>query len=161
MQPDANKSFMTIANDVASKSNCVRRSVGAVIVRQGQVIAAGWNGVSEHYTDCKKAGCPRCTNGGNTGSGYETCICIHAEQSAIAKAASMGVSTKDSVMYVTLRPCLQCLAIALASGIREIFFVGDDWSYSEEIEQVYGVLSNQFDAFRRLAELQGSKIAGD
>src|SRR5579864_4346235 len=98
VQPDAHKTFMAMASDAARRSNCVRRAVGAIIVRQGQVIAAGWNGVSVRHGDCRAAGCPRCINGGDTGSGYETYICIHAEQSAIADAARRGVVTDDSIM---------------------------------------------------------------
>ena len=150
---------MGMANDVARRSNCVRRAVGALIVRQAQVVAAGWNGVSERHRDCREAGCPRCINGGDTGSGYETCICIHAEQSEIADAARRGVSTRDSILYVNLRPCLQCLAIAMASGVREIFYTGEDWNYSDEIEKVYHMLCDQFDSFSRITELQGSEVA--
>ncbi len=157
VQPRDDKAFMAKANDVALKSNCIRRAVGAVIVRQGVVIAVGWNGVSESHEDCRDAGCPRCINGGETGSGYETCICIHAEQSAIADAARRGACTQDSTMYVNLRPCLQCLAIAIASGVREVFYAGEDWYYSEEIEKVYRTLSQQFDCFSRVAEQQGAE----
>lgn len=160
MQPSDHMAFMAIANNVASRSNCVRRAVGALIVRQGQVVATGWNGVSESHKDCREAGCPRCINGGDTGSGYETCICIHAEQRAIADAARRGVSTKDSILYVNLRPCLQCLAIARASGVREIFYAGENWTYSDEIEKVYRTLSAQLDSFVRIADLQGSELAG-
>lgn len=151
---------MSLANSAAARSNCIRRAVGAVIVRQGQVIAEGWNGVSEGHTDCREAGCPRCINGGDTGSGYETCICIHAEQYAIGDAARRGVSTEDSSLYVNLRPCLQCLLISKASGIREVYYTGKDWSYSPELEEIYRTLSEQFDSFSRIAELQGSEVAG-
>ena len=161
VQAGDHKTFMAMANDVARKSNCARRAVGALIVKQGQVVAVGWNGVSKAQVDCRDAGCPRCINGGDTGSGYETCICIHAEQGAIADAARRGASTSDSIMYVNLRPCLQCLAIALASGVREIFYTGKQWTYSEEIEKVYRTLSDQFDCFSRIAELQGSELAGE
>jgi dCMP deaminase len=160
MQSDDHKAFIAMANDVARRSNCVRRAVGAIIVGQGQVVAAGWNGVPTSHGDCRAAGCPRCINGGDTGSGYETCICIHAEQSAIADAARRGVSTKDSTMYVNLRPCLQCLAIAVASGVRQIFYAGKDWNYPTEIEEIYRKLSNQFNSFRRIGELQKSELAG-
>jgi len=85
------------------------------------------------------------------------CICIHAEQRAIGDAARRGVSTKDSILYVNLRPCLQCLAIAKASGVREVFYCGQDWNYSDEIERIYRTLSDQFDSFSRIAELQGSE----
>src|SRR6202035_5046720 len=91
------QAFMAMANDVAHRSNCVRRDVGAIIVRNGEIIATGWNGVSESHRDCREAGCPRCISGGDTGTGYEECICIHAEQRAIADAARRGVSTANTV----------------------------------------------------------------
>lgn len=149
-----------MADNLAGRSNCIRRSVGAVIVRQGQVISVGWNGLPERDGDCREAGCPRCINGGDTGSGYETCICIHAEQHAIADAARRGLTTEGCTMYVTLRPCLQCLAIARASGILRILFHGEDWKYPEEIEAVYEKLANQFDTFGRIDEEWGSEAAG-
>ena len=166
MEPGGHEIFMGMANSIARKSNCVRRAVGAIIARQGQVVSAGWNGVSEKYEDCREAGCPRCTNGGDTGSGYETCICIHAEQSAVADAARRGVSTIDSILYVNLRPCLQCLAIARACGVRDVYYT-EDWRYSEEIEKVYQTLSAQFHSFSRLTELHqpesgiSSAVQGD
>jgi dCMP deaminase len=159
METGRHDTFMAIAQDVARRSNCVRRAVGALIVRQGQVLATGWNGVPETHKDCRVAGCPRCINGGDTGSGYETCICIHAEQSAIADAARRGVSTIDSILYVNLRPCLQCLVLAKAAGVREIFY-GEDWRYPDEIEKVYRTLSDQFDSFSRVTERRGSELAG-
>jgi dCMP deaminase len=154
MKPDDHAVFMSRANEIARISNCIRRNVGAVIVRRGDIIAEGWNGVSEGHKDCREAGCPRCINGGITGSGYETCVCIHAEQRAIADAARRGVSIDNSVLYVNLRPCLQCLAIAQASGIRRIFYSGEDWQYPDEIEKVYSGLSGQFDSFIRVSDIE-------
>jgi dCMP deaminase len=158
MQGCDHNAFMTMANNLALKSNCVRRSVGAVIVRRGRVVAEGWNGVSESHTDCRAAGCPRCISGGDTGSGYETCICIHAEQHAIADAARQGIATEDSALYVNLRPCLQCLVIAKASGVREIFYSGEEWTYSDEIEQIYRAICDQFDSFTRVDYQEGSQL---
>jgi dCMP deaminase len=149
MTPDDAR-LMEMANDAARKSNCIRRGVGTVIVRNGEVLATGWNGVSEVYRDCAEAGCPRCINGGVTGSGYEQCICIHAEQRAIADAAARGVSTRDSVLYVNLRPCLQCLAIARAAGVRGIVF-DEDWTYPEGFERTYRALADEFDFFGPVA----------
>ena len=151
MEPEGYTAFMTTANSIARRSNCVRRAVGAVLVLRGQIISEGWNGISESLGNCREAGCPRCVNGGDTGSGYETCICIHAEQRAIADAAKRGVRTKDSILYVNLRPCLQCLAIARASGVREVLYWGEVWNYSPEIEKAYRRLSDQFDSFTRIA----------
>lgn len=160
MQSEDHKAFMAKANTVARNSNCIRRAVGAVIVRNGQVIAGGWNGVPKGHRDCGEAGCPRCIGGGDTGSGYETCICIHAEQGAIADAARQGIRTTGSTMYVNLRPCLQCLVIAKASGVRGIFYAGEEWNYSDEIEKVYRTLCDQFDSFTRVVELQDLGVAG-
>lgn len=160
MKSGDHNAFMTIANNVAGKSNCIRRDVGAILVREGQVLASGWNGVSGEHRDCRAAGCPRCINGGETGSGYEECICIHAEQHAIAEAARQGVSTRDSTLYVTLRPCLQCMAIAKACGVREILY-SEDWTVPAKIERAYHTLSDQFDAFGRIDELKGSDPAED
>lgn len=141
--------FMAMAEEVARRSNCIRRAVGAIIVANGKVVSKGWNGVSEDRADCREAGCSRCINGGDTGSGYDTCICIHAEQHAIAEAAKRGVNTEGCTMYINLRPCLQCLAIARAAGVRGIFFAGEDWTYPAEIETVYARLARQFDCFER------------
>lgn len=154
------RSFLALAENVAERSNCIRRSVGSVIVKQGQVISVGWNGLPQSGGDCREAGCPRCINGGDTGSGYETCICIHAEQHAIADAARRGIATEGCTMYVTLRPCLQCLAIARASGILQVFFHGEDWRYPKEVEGVYARLASQFDAFGRVGDERGVEAAG-
>jgi dCMP deaminase len=157
MNSTDHEKLMAMANEVARKSNCARRSVGAVIVRHGQTISTGWNGVSEAHRNCREAGCPRCIAGGDTGSGYETCICIHAEQRAIASAARRGINTDDSVMYVNLRPCLQCLAIAKAAGVRQIYF-GETWTYPDEVEGVYRTLSAEFDSFSQIVEKQLPEI---
>jgi dCMP deaminase len=152
--------FMNFAEEIARRSNCVRRSVGAVIVRHGQVVSKGWNGLPGRAGNCGDAGCPRCINGGDTGSGYENCICIHAEQHAIADAARRGVNTEDSTMYVNLRPCMQCLAIARAAGVRRIFFDGEEWKYPEETEAVYATLASEFEAFGRVDVEAGSELPG-
>jgi len=131
------------AREAARRTNCVRRAVGAVLVRDGEVIARGANGVPSNYSNCREAGCPRCINGGVTGSGYDTCICIHAEQSAIADAASRGIRTAGSWMYVTLRPCLQCLAISKAAGVQGIRYE-EYCSFADEIERAYPALASQF-----------------
>lgn len=156
MKSGNNWEFITMANNAARRSNCIRRDVGAVIVREGEILATGWNGVSENHKDCGEAGCPRCINGGDTGSGYEECICIHAEQRAIADAAKRGITTRDSILYVNLRPCLQCLAISMAAGVREVYF-SEDWTVPESIEKVYRALSDQFDIFCHLVDLKDSQ----
>ena len=160
MMSASHEHFMSLANRVASESNCIRRSVGAVIVVDGLVITEGWNGVPGDYKDCREAGCPRCIQGGETGRGYDTCICIHAEQRAVSDAAKRGVSVKDSILYVNLRPCIQCLVIAKSSGVREVYYSGKDWNYSAEIEAAYRRLADQFDSFSRVP-LLGQTVGAD
>jgi len=141
--------FMLLASEAAQRSNCIRRSVGAVVVRDGNVLVKGWNGVS-HEKDCGEAGCPRCIQGGDTGSGYENCICVHAEQRAIAEAASRGIVIEGATLFVNLRPCLQCLAISKAAGISGVVFSGEDWNYPPDLEKIYQKLARQFAFFLRM-----------
>lgn len=147
--PSDHNLFMQAAREAATRSNCIRRGVGAVIVRNGEVLSSGWNGVSDSYSSCREAGCPRCIEGGTTGTGYEQCICLHAEQMAIGDAAARGVCTRNSTLYVNLRPCLQCLGILKAAGVRSIFF-DEDWNYSGQFEPIYQEQAAEFDFFGRL-----------
>ena len=75
--------------------------------------------------------------------------CIHAEQRAIADAARSGISTDHTSMYVNLRPCMQCLAIAKAAGVCEVFY-GANWTNPDDVEAVYRTLSAEFDVFNRI-----------
>jgi dCMP deaminase len=147
--------WISLAELTAKRSNCVRRSVGAVLIKDGEVLAKGWNGVSDDYASCRVAGCPRCIGGGDTGSGYENCICIHAEQCAIAEAARNGIAVNDAAIYVNLRPCLQCLAICRAAGVQEVYYSGEEWEYPAEVEKIYHVLSDQFAIFSRVESSAG------
>jgi len=79
--------------------------------------------------------------------GYERCICTHAEQAAIGDAARKGVSTAGSLIYITLRPCMNCVKLALSSGIKGVIF-DENWTYNKgELEQSYGLLAQQFAQF--------------
>jgi dCMP deaminase len=141
--------YMALASDVAQNSNCIRRAVGAIIVRDEEILAAGCNGVSETYDDCRAEGCPRCINAGIASAEHHECICRHAEQSAIADAAARGVNTRGSHIYVTRRPCFQCLAISRAAGVSGIFFA-EPWTYPEELERKYMARAAEFDIFERV-----------
>lgn len=146
--------FLDLAREVSRKSNCSSRQVGAVIVRDSAVLTEGFNGVSSRFEDCRTAGCKRCTVGGLTGLGYENCICIHAEQKAIATAAANGIPVSGASLYITLRPCLQCLLLGYAAGIKEIWY-SEDWAYPDEREESYQVLAARFDSFARQPSMAG------
>jgi len=126
--------------------DCARRSVGAVLVKNGGIIASACNGVAPKFRNCLVAGCPRCKLGGEVGTGYDSCICLHAEQLALAKAAFHGRIVRGATLYVNLRPCLSCLNLALAAGVRRIVY-GEHWSYDPELELQYKRLSRRFSTF--------------
>ncbi len=143
--------FFDLARQAAGKSNCASRHVGAVLVSQGVVLAEGFNGVSSRFDDCIAAGCKRCKAGGSVGVGYDNCICIHAEQRAIGSAAAIGTALSGATMYVTLRPCLQCLLLVYAAGIRQIRYL-QEWRYPDDRETSYQTLAARFDTFESLGE---------
>src|SRR2546423_13249632 len=103
--------YMEQSRQISSRSNCASRHVGTLIVCNAAVLVYGYNGVSSRFADCVSAGCMRCSQGGTLGIGYDNCICIHAEQRAIASAAAQGLTTTGARLYSTLRPCLQCLLL--------------------------------------------------
>jgi len=86
--------------------------------------------------NCYDGGCPRCASDAPPGAGYDTCICVHAEQNAIILAARHGNATNEGKLYTTLRPCFGCVKEAIQAGIREIVFA-DPYQYEEELEEVY------------------------
>jgi dCMP deaminase len=138
--------FLEEAQRAAGKSNCASRHVGAVVVSNGKIITEGFNGVSSRFPDCVTAGCERCRTGGVVGVAYDHCICIHAEQRAIASAAAQGISTSGADLFLTLRPCLQCLLLIYAAEIKRIRYL-EDWSYPDAREAAYRVLANRFEVF--------------
>jgi dCMP deaminase len=153
------ESFLEGARRVAEKSNCASRHVGAVVVSKGEIIADGFNGVSSRFPDCVAAGCERCRTGGALGVAYDNCICIHAEQRAIASAAARGVSTSGTAIFLTLRPCLQCLLLIYAAGIKQIRYL-QDWSYPDGREASYRVLAGRFEVFESVSVQTSGRAIG-
>jgi len=134
--------FMGIALEVAKCSNCGRRKVGAVIVRDGRVIVEACNGTPAGMTPCNEGGCPRCLSETPQGQEYESCLCIHAEQAAIALAAQEGLKTVGATMYCTLRPCLTCVKLCLQAGIKQIIYYHDT-EFLPDVEESYKQLVQQ------------------
>lgn len=117
---------MNIARVVASKSDCISRGVGAVLIRDKSIIATGYNGSPYGIKNCSKGGCIRCTAKlqGKIPSGeqLDKCICAHAEENAIAQAASNGIATKESILYCTHLPCIPCTKLLIQAGIKKVFY---------------------------------------
>ena len=129
-------SYLNLAREKAADSNCVRRQVAAVIVKDGVVLVVASNGTPDCCTPCSRGGCERCQSHTTSGGDYDSCICIHAEQRAIALAASMGVSVKGGTMYVTLRPCIPCLNLWLHAGILDVMY-DEDIAFRPSVERAY------------------------
>jgi dCMP deaminase len=128
--------YMGIARAVSARSNCVRRRVGALIVVQNAIIGAGYNGTPLGVRNCSDGGCPRCLSDAPPGQGYDSCICVHAEQNAIVLSARHGTATNGGALYTTLRPCFGCAKEAIQAGIREIVFE-EPYQYQPELEAVF------------------------
>jgi dCMP deaminase len=114
-----------MAELAASRSTCVRRRVGAVIVKDRMVLSTGYNDTPRGLPNCGDGGCDRCASEAPSGTGHDTCLCIHAEQNAIIQAAYHGVSINGAAIYVTHQPCLTCAKMILNAGLGRVVFAGD------------------------------------
>ena len=128
--------FMDIAWKAAQHSNCMRRKVGVVVVLNGAVVITATNGTATGMIPCNEGGCPRCLSNTPSGELYDSCLCIHAEQSAIAQAARTSLQTDGATLYCTLRPCLTCAKLCLKAGIKGIVY-DESIQFSSDVEQAY------------------------
>ena len=135
-RPSWDQYFMNIAYRVSERSNCIRRQIGAVIVKDMNIISTGYNGTPMGVRNCFEGGCPRCASDIPSGHGIDTCLCCHAEENAIAFAARHGASTNGSVLFSTTRPCFGCLKDSIQAGIIRIVYV-EPYDYAPELEEVY------------------------
>ncbi len=125
MRPSWDEYFMSIVELVKTRSTCLRRQVGALIVKDKRILASGYNGAPVGCRHCLDVGCIREELKVPSGQRHEICRATHAEQNAIAQAAYSGTSVKDSVLYVTTQPCVLCAKLAINAGITKIIFKGD------------------------------------
>ena len=118
--------FMTITRQVAERSTCPRAKVGAVIVRDKNLLATGYNGAPAGLPHCTDVGCLIYTSITPSGETEENCYrTIHAEINAIAQAAKNGTSIRDADIYVTHTPCIHCLKVIINTRIRRVYYVQD------------------------------------
>ena len=121
-RPDWDEYFMKIAQVASMRSNCIKRKVGAVIVRDRRIISTGYNGTPRGTKNCNEGGCPRCNSLASSGTRLEECLCSHAEENAITQSAYHGTSVKDGTIYTTFAPCLMCSKMIINCGIVEVIF---------------------------------------
>ena len=121
-RPTWDRYFMNIAQVVASRSNCVKRKVAAVVTRDRRIISTGYNGTPRGTRNCNEGGCPRCNDLAPGGTGLLECFCSHGEENAITQASYHGVSLQDSTLYTTFSPCLQCTKMIINAGLSEVIY---------------------------------------
>ena len=132
MRPDWDTYFMEIARVVATRSTCLRRQVGAVIVKEKRLLTSGYNGSPRELAHCAEVGCIRQASGVASGERHELCRGLHAEQNAIIQAALHGVAIEGAKIYCTHQPCSACTKMILNAGLKEIIYENE---YNDPLSQ--------------------------
>lgn len=145
-RPDWDTYFIDIAHVVATRSNCRRRKVAALIVLEKRIISTGYNGTPRGIKNCSEGGCPRCASDAASGSNLADCICAHAEENSIVQAAFHGISVRDGTLYSTISPCLMCAKMIINAGLKEVVYE-HDYHFSKIVRDLFrkaGVKCRQF-----------------
>ena len=125
IRPKWDDYFMQLAHVVACRSTCIRRQVGAVIVKDMHILATGYNGTPKGLTHCDELGCLRTQLNVPSGERHELCRGLHAEQNAIIQAAVHGVKIDGAMLYCTHKPCVVCTKMLINAGISKIVIAND------------------------------------
>jgi dCMP deaminase len=171
-RPSREAYFMGIAVAVRERADCRGQKVGAVIVLDGRIVATGYNGTPSKMVNCSDGGCLRCANRDKkyaSGTAYDLCICVHAEQNAILSAARFGISVQGATLYTTTQPCFGCLKEMLQVRISSVYYIhpwrsprdpDQERQYNKLLEQFEnGVHKMDFDDPRKEWALQAGKPA--
>lgn len=124
-RPSWDSYFMEITRVVATRSTCLRRKVGALLVRDKRILSSGYNGSPRGLDHCLEVGCLREEMGIPSGQRQELCRGLHAEQNAIVHAAYHGINIAGSTLYVTHQPCITCAKMIINAGIVKIIYDGE------------------------------------
>ena len=145
LRPSWDQYFMQLASLAAQRSNCMKRRVGCVLVREKRVISTGYNGTPRGLKNCGEGGCPRCNEGQSSGVGLGTCLCIHAEENALLEAGRERIR-EGAILYCDTCPCLTCSIKIAQVGISEVVY-SQGYSMDTETAAVFkeaGVHLRQF-----------------
>jgi dCMP deaminase len=119
-RPSWDEYFLEVAQLVSKRSTCTRRRVGAVLVKDKQILATGYNGAPSGIKHCIEVGCLREKLKIPSGERHELCRGLHAEQNVLLQAALHGTGTKESSLYITNQPCMICAKMLINAGIKEV-----------------------------------------
>ncbi|MFC1809785.1 cytidine/deoxycytidylate deaminase family protein [Candidatus Omnitrophota bacterium] len=152
-RPDWDTYFMDIAFLVSQRSTCLRRRVGAIIVKNKRMLATGYNGTPSGIAHCDVRGCLRDQLKVPSGERHELCRGLHAEQNALLQASLHGVSLEGGVMYCTNQPCSICAKMLINAGIKEVIIAA---GYPDELAKDF-----LDEAKIQVRLIEREKVAGD
>jgi len=124
-RPSYDGYFMEMAHVVSKRSTCLRRNVGAILVKDKHILSTGYNGAPKGLKHCSEVGCLRENMDIPSGERHELCRGLHAEQNVIIQAAVFGVSITGSTLYCTNTPCVVCVKMLINAGVKEIIYSGE------------------------------------
>ncbi|HJN16367.1 MAG TPA: cytidine/deoxycytidylate deaminase family protein [Armatimonadota bacterium] len=125
-RPSWDEYFLEICAVVAKRSTCLRRRIGAILVKERRILTTGYNGPPRGLRHCAEmGGCHREKLGIPSGQRQELCRALHAEQNAIIQAALHGVSTEGGSVYITNQPCVLCAKMLINAGIKRVVYRGE------------------------------------
>lgn len=132
VRPDRLEYYMLIAMAVRKRANCLGNRVGAVLVLNDRIVSTGYNGTPQGMPNCDDGGCERCANRQKYGSGtgYDVCICVHAEQNALISASRFGTPVEGASLYTTMRPCFGCAKELLQARIHTVYYL-HEWQHPD------------------------------
>ncbi|MCD5407469.1 MAG: cytidine/deoxycytidylate deaminase family protein [Desulfotomaculum sp.] len=125
MRPSWDQYFMDITKLAASRATCLRRQVGALLVKDNHILASGYNGAPSGLKHCLDIGCLRDRQKIPSGQRHELCRGLHAEQNVLIQAAVHGIAVKGATVYATHQPCILCAKMLINAGIKRVVFAGD------------------------------------
>jgi dCMP deaminase len=135
-RPNWDQYFINIAKLTSERSNCIKRRVGCVIVKDKRILSLGYNGTPVNTLNCYQGGCKRCMDQYKrldtvTAKHLDLCMCLHAEENAILFVSKIDL--KDSTIYITLIPCISCVKKILQCQIKRVVYINN---YSEELDEI-------------------------
>lgn len=129
-RPSWERYFISIAGQVATRSTCLRRQVGCIIVQEKRIVSTGYNGAPSGLPHCEEVGCVRETRGVASGERHELCRGLHAEQNAIIQAAMHGTAVRGGSVFCTHKPCILCTKMLINAGVRRVYY---EQGYEDEM----------------------------
>lgn len=136
-RPSWDEYFLKITHEVAQRSTCLRRQVGATLVLDKRILATGYNGAPRGMVHCTEIGCLRDKLGIPSGERQELCRGLHAEMNALLQAANYGIPIEGATLYSTNHPCVLCAKMLINCGIKRIVAISDypDWLAKEMLQE--------------------------